>query len=97
MAKRYAYAAWAREQLLQLAEEDREGARSSYFSDNGKAQRYDTYKAYCKAHGYEWDAPNEEYWELKKRPWHAPAGMAAGITGVMIWLLLGLIGGTTRR
>lgn len=103
MAKTLPYSAWARLEIErhsetnQLSEEERQAIRGSYFSDRGKAERYDTYKAHCKANGFEWDAPNEEYWEMKKRPWHAPAGVASGIVGVMIWILLGLIGGTVRR
>lgn len=97
MAKRLPYSAWARLELEKYPEDQRAGLRSSYFSDNAKAHRYDTYRAYCKANRYEWDAPNEEYWELKKRPWHTPAGIATGLAGVLVWLLLGLIGGTTTR
>lgn len=97
MAKRLPYSAWARLQLENYPEDQRQNLRSDYYSDRGKAEKYDTYKAHCKAQGFEWDAPNEEYWELKKRPWHTPAGVATGLAGVLVWLLLGLIGGTTRR
>lgn len=97
MAKRLAYAAWARQQLDTYSEERRQEVRKSYYSESGKINRYDQYKAYAKAKGLDYDNPPEGYWEAKEEPWHAPAGILAGLGAVFMWFLLGLIGGTTRR
>ena len=97
MAKRYAYAAWAREQLETYSEERRAEVRKSYYSESGKIARYDQYKAYAKAKGFDYDNPPEGYWEAKEQPWHAPAGIAMGLGSILLWFLAGLIGGTTRR
>ena len=97
MAKRLSYAAWARQILENVAPERQQEVRASYFSDSGKVNRYDSYKAYCKQKGYDYDAPPEGYWESKKEPWHTPTGIAIGLSSVLVWFLLGLVGGTTGR
>jgi hypothetical protein len=97
MAKRMSYAAWARLQIEAYAPERQQEVRSSYYSDNARVNRYDAYKAYCKQRSLDYDAPPEGYWESKKEPWHTPAGIAIGLSSVLVWFLLGLVGGTTGR
>lgn len=95
MAKHLPYAAWVRKRLEGLPEERRQAARSGYYSDSGRIANWETYRADCKAMGYDYDNPPEGYWESKEQPWHKAAGYAMGLVGLFLWFMAQVIAGST--
>jgi hypothetical protein len=77
--------------------ENDQAARASYWSNTGRIEQYDTYKEYCKTNAHDYDGPPDGYWESKEKPWHKPAGLAMGLTGILLWFITGIIGGATGQ
>jgi hypothetical protein len=73
-------------------ESDQE-VRGALFSVEGRVEHYDRYKAYCKKHGHTADPEPDGYWESKIKPHHKIAGQAIGVTGLMFYFIIKLIGG----
>jgi hypothetical protein len=95
MAKQLPYAAWVRQQLERLPEDQRQAARGAYYSESGRIAKWDVYKADCKAMGLGYDNPPEGYWESKEQPWHKAAGYAMGLVGLFLWVMAQIISGST--
>ncbi len=97
MGDKVTYAAWVAMTLRDAGLESDPQARDSYWSNSGRINKYDEYRAYCKAEKRQPDDPPAGYWESKEKPWHKPAGITMGLMGVLIWFAAGVIGGTTGR
>lgn len=95
--KKLPYAAWARIDMAFIPEDKQQAYRHNWFSDTGKAKKYDQYREYCKRKGYDYDNPPAKYWESKEEPWHSPAGVAIGLMGVLVWFLTALVAGSTGK
>lgn len=97
MSNRLTYAGWVAMTLRDANLENDQGARAKYWTNTGKIEQYDAYKEYCKTNGYNYDSPPDGYWESKEKPWHKPAGIAMGLTGILLWFISGVIGGSTGQ
>ena len=97
MSNRLTYAGWVAMTLRDKGLENDQAARASYWSNTGRIEQYDTYKEYCKTNGNDYDGPPDGYWESKEKPWHKPAGLAMGLTGILLWFISGIIGGATGQ
>ena len=95
MSKRLPYEAWARQQIDKIPEELRQEQRGKFYSPGGRIANWETYRAYCKNNGHQYDGPPEGYWESKEQPWHKPTGLLMGLVGVFVWFLVLVIGGST--
>lgn len=95
MAKNLPYAAWVRQQLDKLPEEEQQAARTAFYSTGGRIAKWESYRAHCKAQKLDYDGPPEGYWESKEEPWHKPTGYAVGALGVFVWFLGTIIAGST--
>lgn len=97
MSKKLPYAVWAKMDMAWLGEDKLQSYRHNWFSDSGKAKKYDLYREYCKRKGLDYDSPPENYWAAKEQPWHSPAGVAIGLMGVLGWFLTALVAGSTGQ
>ena len=95
MSKRLPYEAWVRLEIDKLPEEEKQGGRGAYYSTNGRIAKWETYRAYCKANGHQYDGPPDGYWESKEEWWHKPIGLLSGLVGVFVWFMLLVISGST--
>ena len=96
-ADKFTYAAWAAMKLRDAGLGNDQAARQSYWSNSGKIENYDAYRAFCKAEKKMPDNPPDGYWESKEQPWHKTVGVGIGLMGVLAWFLVGIIGGATGR
>jgi len=97
MADRLTYAGWVAMTLRDKGLENDQQARASYWSNSGRIERYDEYKEFCKQQKKSYDSPPDGYWESLEKPWHKPAGIAMGLTGILLWFISGVIGGSTGQ
>jgi len=97
MADRLTYAGWASMTLRDKGLDGDQKARADYFSNSGKVQHYDEYKAFCQQEKKSYDNPPDGYWESLEKPWHKPTGVAMVLTGILMWFISGVIGGTTGQ
>lgn len=95
VADRMAYAGWVAMTLRDAQLENDQEARAALWSATGRVENYDKYVAFCKQEKKSYDGPPEGYWESKERPWHKPTGVAMGLTGILLWFVSGVIGGST--
>lgn len=95
--KKLPYSAWARMDMAWISDNEKQLYRHNWFSDSGKAKKYDLYREYAKLKGMDYDNPPDNYWEEKDRPWHGAAGAVMGLTGVLAWFLTQLIAGSTGQ
>lgn len=91
------YAAWASMVIRKCPKAEQQAIRAKYYSDNGKAEHYDTYRNYCRELGMEFDPPPPGYTQYKAQPWHTPAALGISLMGALVYFLIGLIGGTTGK
>ena len=96
MSKKLSYAGWARIVLDQLTPEHQKELRSSFYSDEGRIKRYDSYKKYCQDKGFEYEGAPDGYWESKEEPWHKPAGWGMIIGGYLGMMMLSAMGSGIR-
>lgn len=96
MKKRLAYAGWARIVLDQLTPEHQQELRGSFYSDEGRIKRYDSYKKYCQENNFEYEDAPDGYWESKEESWHKPAGVAMIVGGYLGMMLLSAMGSGVR-
>ena len=97
MSNRLTYAGWVAMTLRDKGLENDQAARASYWSNTGRIEQYDAYKEYCKTNKNEYDGPPDGYWESLEKPWHKPAGIAMALTGILLWFISGVIGGSTGQ
>ena len=97
MSNKLTYAAWVAMTLRDANKESDQQERAKYWSNSGRIEQYDVYKEYCKTNGHDYDGPPNGYWESKEQPWHKPAGIAMALTGILLWFISGVIGGSTGQ
>ena len=97
MPDRLTYAGWVAMTLRDKGLENDQQARASYWSNSGRIERYDEYKEFCKQQKKSYDNPPDGYWESLEKPWHKPAGITMGLTGILLWFISGVIGGSTGQ
>ena len=97
MPDRLTYAGWVAMTLRDKGLMNDQQARASYWSNSGRIERYDEYKEFCKQQKKSYDNPPDGYWESKEQPWHKPTGIALGLTGILLWFISGIIGGSTGQ
>lgn len=93
MANRLPYAGWASMMLRDAGMESDQEVRAALFSPEGRVEHYDRYAAYCKKHGHQADSPPENYWESKIKAHHKITGQAIGLTGLLFYFIIKVIGG----
>ena len=97
MSNRMPYAGWVAYTLREAGKDNDQQERAKYFSNSGRIERYDEYVAFCKAEKKQYDSPPDGYWESKEKPWHKPTGIAMALTGILLWFISGVIGGSTGQ
>jgi len=97
MPKKLAYSAWARMDMAWLPDEQKQALRHNWFSDSGKAKKYDLYKESAKFQGFDYDNPPESYWKQKEQGWHGIAGVFIGMLGVLGYFLAQMVGNSTGQ
>ena len=97
MSNKMPYAGWVAMTLRDNGDQDNQEARAKYWTDSGKVEFYDQYVAFCKQEKKKHDPPPEGYWESKEKPWHKPTGILMGLTGILVWVTSGIIGGSTGQ
>ena len=97
MSNRLPYAGWVAYTLREAGKENDQAERGKYFSNTGRIDNYDNYVAFCKSEKKQYDSPPDGYWESKEKPWHKPTGIAMGLTGILLWFIAGVIGGSTGQ
>ena len=97
MAKRYPYARWVSDKLRHVPKELQTEGRGLYYSDTGRISHYDEYAKWCRLWGHDYDDSPDGYWDAKTQPWHNPAGVALGLSGVVFWLVSAIVGGSTGQ
>lgn len=80
-----------------IPDNEKQSYRHNWFSDTGKAKKYEQYTEYAKLHRLDYDNPPASYWELKKQPYDGVAGALLGLTGVFAWFLVKIVSGSTGQ
>ena len=97
MTKRLAYAAWARMDMAWIPDDQKQALRHNWFSETGKARKYDLYRESAKFQGLDYDGPPESYWQLKKQSWHGVAGSLMGLSAAFLWFIVKIVAGSTGQ
>lgn len=97
MRKKYQYARWVSDKLNGVSNERKQEIRGAYYSNSGRVAHYDEYAKWCRDLGYDYDDSPEGYWESKTLEWHNPVGILMGLTGVLMWFIAMIVGGSTGQ
>lgn len=97
MNKKYPYARWVSDKLKDATAERKQEIRGAHYSDSGRVAHYDEYARWCRQLGYDYDDSPEGYWDSKIKDWHQPTGILMAITGVFMWFIAMVIGGSTGQ